>query len=78
MKGLPFREAHEVVGKMVTYCIDKKCELKDIPMNILKKFSPFFRKDVYEAMSLDVSVKRKKSRGGTAPNEVTGLIQRLK
>ncbi len=78
MKGLPFREAHEVVGKMVTYCIDKKCELADIPLNILKKFSPFFRKDVYEALSLDISIKRKKSRGGTAPSEVIRQIQRLK
>jgi argininosuccinate lyase len=78
MKGLPFREAHEVVGKMVTYCIDKKCELADLPLNILKKFSPFFRKDVYEAMSLDVSVTRKRSRGGTAPSEVARQIERLK
>lgn len=78
IKGLPFRDAHKVVGKMVSYCIDKRCGFEDIPLNFLKKFSPLFRKDVYEAMSISSSIKRKKSRGGTSPGEVSRQLERMK
>ncbi len=75
--GVPFRTAHETVGKMVSYCISKKCDLNDIPFNILKKFSPVFRKDVYKIMSVGSAVEMKRSPGGTSPGEITKQIQRL-
>jgi len=78
LKGMPFREAHETVGKIVSYCTDRGIGLEDVPMETFRKFSSLFRKDVYEAVSPSASVKRKKSWGGTAPSEVQKQIQRWK
>ncbi len=78
LKGLPFREAHEVVGTLVGYCVQKKCDFQDVPLERMRKFSPLFMKDVYDIMGLDASIQRKKSGGGTAPSEVAKQLQQMK
>ncbi len=64
-KGLPFREAHEVVGKLVKHCVINRCELGALSLETFKSFSPLFEQDIYETISLETVVNRRTSRGGT-------------
>lgn len=77
-KRIPFREAHEITGRIVLYCIKNKKELKGLSINEFKKFSPAIAKDIYFRIRAEDSVGAKKSRGGTAPSEVRKQIKRLK
>ncbi len=77
-KGMPFREAHEVTGRIVRYCIDNRERLGDLKMEDFRRFSPLFSRDVYQCISVDGSIKLKKSRGGTAKEEVKKQISRLR
>lgn len=76
-KGLPFRKAHEITGKIVLYCIKENKKLEELSINELKKFSPLIKKDIYSYIEAEDSVKAKTSRGGTAPDEVRRQIKRL-
>ena len=62
-KGVPFRDAHGIVGRIVLDCIDKKCAIDDLPLEELKKFSPAFDKDVYDAISLKTCVDKRLTTG---------------
>lgn len=77
-KRIPFREAHEITGKIVLYCIKNKKELTGLSINEFKKFSPAIAKDIYSRIRAEDSIKAKTSRGGTAPSEVRKQIKRLK
>ncbi|MBI5204657.1 MAG: argininosuccinate lyase [Nitrospirae bacterium] len=77
-KRIPFREAHEVTGKIVLYCIKNKKELKGLSIDEFKKFSSAIDKDIYSRIRAGDSIKAKTSRGGTAPSEVKKQIKRLK
>ena len=70
-KGMPFREAHGVVGRAVLYASQKGKRLEDISLDEYKGlFSGLFDKDVFQVLSPRASVAAKKSLGGTAPSEV--------
>ena len=69
-KGVPFREAHEITGKMVLYCIGSKKELHSLALEELKAFSPLVSRDIFAFLDPDSSVKGRSSYGGTAPSEV--------
>ena len=56
-KGLPFRDAHMVSGRLVAYCIEKDTVLEQLSMEELKKHCDLFEEDVYHAISLDTCVK---------------------
>jgi argininosuccinate lyase len=73
-KGMPFRQAHEVVGRAVLRCLELQSGLADLPLSEYKKLSSLIRDDVYAALSVDASVGRRTSQGGTAP---TNLKRRL-
>jgi argininosuccinate lyase len=77
-KGMPFREAHEVTGSLVRYCIEKKKGLSDLKLSELKKFSGLIGKDVFLFIAVEGSVGSKRSSGGTSPSEVKRQIERLK
>ncbi len=62
-KGMPFRDAHAVIGKMVAYAISQTCALDDIPLSVLKGFSDIIDEDFYEAISLSTCVKERKTIG---------------
>ena len=62
--GLPFREAHEVIGKMVAYCIEKGKSLEELTIEEYQGFSPFFKEDIYQAISLMTCVNDRKVTGG--------------
>jgi argininosuccinate lyase len=69
-KGLPFRKAHEVVGKLVRYCIKQKKRLEQLTLKELQRYSPLFDKGVHAYIALDASLRRRAVVGGTAPEQV--------
>ncbi|MCX5719989.1 MAG: argininosuccinate lyase [Nitrospirae bacterium] len=77
-RGLPFRKSHEITGKIVLHCMKKGKKLEELTLKELNTFSPFIRNDIYSCLKAEESVKNKKSRGSTSPNEVKRQIQRLK
>jgi len=77
-KGLPFRSAHEVIGKMVLYCIKEGKSLLELTMDELKEFSPLIENDIYVALSIKACVERRDLPGGPAPEAVAKTIQRIK
>lgn len=77
-KGLPFREAHEVTGRIVRHCIDSNKGLIDLQIMDLKGFSQVIQKDIYKYLTAEGSVMAKKSGGGTSRSEVEKQIRRLK
>ncbi len=77
-KGLPFREAHEILGKLVFYCIGKGCALDALTIEEYKQFSPVFDSDVYDAISLETCVAERSLPGGPAEEAVLASIQKCK
>ncbi len=74
-KGVPFREAHRIVGKILREVADCGKTLKGVSLAELKKFSPQFAKDALERIKVESSVKNKNSFGGTSPNQVQKRIK---
>jgi argininosuccinate lyase len=77
-KGMPFRQAHEVVGRAVLRATELQCGLRDLPLAEFKQLSPLIRDDVYEALSVEASVSRRTSQGGTAPSNLKKRLEMLK
>ncbi len=69
-KGVPFREAHDTVGKIVIRAIDLKTQIEGMSLEQLKQFSPLIDEDVYEALSLEQTINSKSQIGGTARSSV--------
>ena len=75
-KGMPFRESHEVIGKMVAHCIGAGCAIEELSLETLRGFSLLIAEDVYEAISLDTCVRERRIPGGPAPESVkTAIMQ---
>jgi argininosuccinate lyase len=77
-KGLPFREAHEVVGKLVGYCIAHGKDLGQLTLEEFTAISPLFENDIYQAIDIDTVVNRRTTLGGTATSSVQEQITALK
>jgi argininosuccinate lyase len=77
-KGVPFREAHEIVGKLVLTCIEKGVFLADLPLDVYKEASPLFEEDIYEALKPYNAVNRRNSAGGTGFSEVRKALEKAK
>jgi argininosuccinate lyase len=77
-KGVPFREAHEIVGKLVLECIQKGCYLGDLPLEAYKSMNPLFEEDIFEALNPYNAVKRRNSAGGTGFSQVKLQIEKAK
>lgn len=77
-KGLPFRDAHEVVGKLVLHCEQHGKALADLSLMELKQLSPLFSEDVYDALSLEACVKRRAVAGGPSVPSVQKHIDRIR
>ncbi|NLW25091.1 MAG: argininosuccinate lyase [Clostridia bacterium] len=73
-KGLPFRDAHEVVGKLVAYCLSNTKNLDDLTLEEFQGFSPLIKEDVYEAISVFTCVEKRQVTGGPAPEQVKKAI----
>ena len=77
-KGLPFRDAHEVVGKSVAYCVATNKDLPDLTLEEWRSFSDRFDADIADAITLEASVNARSAIGGTAVERVRAEINRAK
>ncbi len=76
--GLPFRDAHGVVGRMVAYCIENDTVIDALSMEEMKTFSPLIEDDIYDAISLETCVNQRKLIGGPAMETVKAVIAEYK
>lgn len=74
-KGLPFRQAYYIIGKIVQDAIAKKLPLCDIPLTVYQQYSPLFEEDYYEAIDLDHMLEGRQVFGGPAPSCVAQQIE---
>jgi argininosuccinate lyase len=74
-KGLPFREAHEIIGKIVLYSIQNQKYLLDLSFDEYQQFSSLFEEDIYQVLSPEHVVAARNSFGGTAPEQVIKQIE---
>ena len=74
-KGMPFRDAHEVVALAVKYGVQQGCDLADLSLADLQKFSDMIADDVYQVLTLEGSLASRNHIGGTAPTQVKQAIQ---
>ncbi len=75
-KGLPFRDAHEIVAHAVKAASSHPCDLSELPLTVLQGFHPSIGQDVYPVLSLRGSLEARNTLGGTAPSQVQAQIQR--
>ena len=75
-KGMPFRDAHGVIGRLVLTCIRKNCRMDDLPLEDYRKESPLFDSDIYEAIALKTCVDRRMTKG--APGAIDEEIRNAK
>ena len=74
-RGMPFRQAHSCVGKAVGYALSKKMELHELTLEELKPFSSLFDKDIFDVLTTEEMINRRKSFGGTATENVLAAIK---
>jgi argininosuccinate lyase len=75
-KGMPFREAHNCVGKAVSYALGKKKELHELTLEELKSFSSLIAEDIFSTLTTEQMISRRKSFGGTAGENVIVAIEK--
>ena len=73
--GIPFREAHAIIGRLVKVCEEKNCGLEDLGEEALQPVDPRLTKELLGDISLEGCVRARKSFGGTAPEEVLRQIE---
>jgi len=78
IRGIPFRDAHEIVGKAVALCVEKGCDLSELTLDELQQFSGSIDEDVFEVLTLEGSVAARDHVGGTAPGQVRAAIERAR
>jgi argininosuccinate lyase len=77
-KGMPFRDAHEVVAQAVRLCAGRKCDLADLTLPELQQFSKLIGEDVYAALTLEGALKARSHIGGAAPARVKSAIAKAR
>ncbi|GHU70691.1 argininosuccinate lyase [Clostridia bacterium] len=73
-KGVAFREAHEIVGRIVKDCVKRECGILDLTLDELRAYSSLFDEDVFKALSMQTCVERRNLPGGPAPEAVSTAI----
>lgn len=74
-KGVPFRDAHDQVGKLVRHALTVSKRLEDLPIDQLRAVSPAINEDVYASLGLESGLARREILGGTGPNTVAAAIE---
>jgi len=74
-KGVPLKDSHDIVGKIVAYALERKLKLSEVPLRDLRFFSSKFNKDVYGLLDAKKSVNLKNSFGGTSPKQVRKQLE---
>jgi argininosuccinate lyase len=77
-RGLEFRRAHELVGRVVSHAIGRGKALEELPLDEYKEFSPLFDDGLYEALTLESSLANKLALGGTSPERVAEALVKAK
>ena len=77
-KGVPFRDAHGIIGQLVLYCLDKGCAIDELSIEELQKISPVFEADVYDAISLKTCVEKRLTTGGPGRQAMLDTIEMQK
>ncbi|KAF1298486.1 argininosuccinate lyase [Enterococcus sp. JM4C] len=77
-KGIPFRQAHEIVGKLVLSCTQKGIYLQDVPLADYKAITPLIEEDIYHTLASKTAIQRRHSFGGTGFDQVAAAIKRAK
>ena len=72
--GVPFRDAHSIIGRIVLYCIDKKISIDDMTLDELKEMSPIFEEDIYDAISLNTCVNKRLTIGAPGLKAMKDVI----
>ncbi|MBN1548108.1 MAG: argininosuccinate lyase [Syntrophaceae bacterium] len=75
--GVPFRDAHSIVGRLVSYCIGKEKTLFELSLEEYQSFCPEIREDIFEIITVEHSVNARKSAGGTAEINVTKRLSEI-
>lgn len=73
--GVPFRDAHSIIGKLVLYCIEKDKAIDELSIEELKAISPVFEQDIFEAISLETCVNKRMTIGAPGPDTMKKVIQ---
>ena len=74
-KGVPFRDAHSISGRLVLKCIDRHCSLDELRLEELREESDSFEEDVYEAISLNTCVEARKTQGAPSKDSMDEVIR---
>ncbi|MBR0308200.1 MAG: argininosuccinate lyase [Mogibacterium sp.] len=77
-KGMPFRDAYNVSGRVVSYCLGRGCILEELPLEEYKQFSDLIGEDIYQRLELITCVERRNSAGGTSPASVRTQIEYIR
>lgn len=72
--GVPFRDAHGIIGQIVLYCIDKNIAIDDMSLEELKSFSPVFEQDIYDAISMETCVNKRLTIGAPGKQAMEAVI----
>jgi argininosuccinate lyase len=78
VKGVPFRDAHGIIGRLVLHCIDENKSIEDLSLSELKQFSPAFEEDIYEAVSLRTCVEKRLTLGAPGSDMMKTVIGKEK
>ena len=78
LKGVPFRDAHGIIGRLVLYCIEEGKAIEELSLEELRNFSEAFEEDIYEAVSLKTCVEKRLTAGGPAPEAMKAVIENRK
>lgn len=73
-KGLAFRDCHEIIGRIVLYCIERKKSIEELTLEELKSFSDKFEGDIYEKIDIRACINAKKSKGSTSFESVERML----
>jgi argininosuccinate lyase len=77
-KGVPFREAHGIIGRIVLYCTERDCVLPDLQLEEFQAFAPQFDTDVFTVLTPEAIVARRDNPGGTAPRRVKAALKQAR
>ena len=74
-KGVPFRDAHSIVGELVLFCVKNQISLDEMPLEEYQKISPVFEQDIYEAISMKTCVETRNTIGAPGPEAMTKVLE---
>ncbi len=76
--GVPFRDAHGIIGQLVLLCIDRDCSLDELPIEEYKKISPVFNEDIYEAIAMKTCVDKRNTVGAPGKEAMEKVLVKYK